>query len=433
MKTKTLQEQIDKFYKETRYRLEVKDGKTYYGGSLDLRDTKISELPDNLVVEGRLNLYDTKITKLPDNLIVGGWLNLRYAEITQLPDNLVVGGDLDLYNTNIAKLPDNLVVGGCLNISHTKITELPENLVVGCNLELYNTRISKLPNNLVVGGDLVIYGTKITKLSKNLIVGEYLDLEDTEIDELPDNLMVGGGLYLAYTNITKLPDNLVVGGCLDINHTKITELPDNLVVGNNLYLVDSKVAELPDNNLVGGAIFGISKTPFRPTLTKEEKEKLQKIYSFIQNTKGFLQWNVGGKSYIKVDDIFSVVDNHKGNVWRTHRIGKDETLYVVTDGEGHYAHGYNLEEAKDDLLYKINDRDTSLYEKLSLDDEISFEDAVAMYRTITGACSAGTRNFVESRLPKPHKEKYSIKEIIDLTDGEYGSGTLKEFFKVSNR
>ena len=432
METKTLQEQINKFYKETRYRLVVKDGKPYYGGNLDFRGIKISEFPENLVIAGYLNLYGTKITKLPDNLIVGGSLNLRYAEITELPDNLVVGGDLDICGTNIAKLPKNLVVGGCLDISRTKITELPDNLVIGGNLDLGNINITKLPDNLVVGGDLDIYNTKITKLSKKLIVGDYLDLEGTEIDELPDNLVVGGGLYLAYTNITKLPENLVVGDCLDISHTKITELPENFVVGRNLYLRGSKVAELPDNLIVGAAIFGMANIPMRPTLTKEEKTILQNVYSSIQNIKGFLQWNAGGKTYIKVDDIFSVVDSHRGNVWISHRIGKDETLYIVTDGEGHYAHGNTLKEAKADLIYKINDRDTSSYENLSLDDEISFEDAIVMYRTITGACSAGTRNFVENRLHEPHKEKYTIKEIIDLTDGEYGSKTLKDFFKASN-
>lgn len=53
-----------------------------------------------------------------------------------------------------------------------------------------------------------------------------------------------------------------------------------------------------------------------------------------------------------------------------------------------------------------------------------------MYRTITGACAAGTKDFVENRLPEPHKERYTIREVIDLTDGEYGSKKLKEFFKV---
>jgi len=408
METKTLQEQIDKFYKETGYTLEVKDGKPYWDGYLDLGGTNIAKLPDNLIVGGSLDLYYTKITKLPDNLVVGHCLCLYDTFITELPNNLVIGGSLDIRGTEITELPDNLVVGDNLYLEHSKVTELP--------------------NNLTVGGYLDLNGMKITKLSNNLIVGGYLDIEGTEIEELGVNLMVGDSLYLSCTNVTKLPETLIVGNTLDIRHTKITELPDNLAVGANLYLRDSKVTELPDNLLVGGTIFGMSSTPISLTLSKEAKKILQKINSSIQNIKGFLQWNAGGKTYIKVDGIFSVVDSHKGNVWRTHCIGKEETLYVVTDGEGHYAHGKTLKEAKDDLIYKINDRDTSLYENLSLDDEISFEEAIVMYRTITGACSTGTRDFVENRLPEQHKEKYTIREIIDLTDGEYGSDTFKNFF-----
>ena len=383
MKAKTLQEQIDEFYKETGYQLEVKDGKPYYDGNLNLDNKKKIELPDNLIVGGELDLYGTNITELPDNLIVGGELYLYGANITELPDNLVVGGWLDLSHTKVIRLPNNLVVGGSLSLDFTNITELPK--------------------NLIVGGGLGLFGTNITKLPDNLVVGRYLELG---------------------TKIAELADNLVVGGSLDLGNTKVAKLPENLVVGGNLYLRDSKVAELPDNLVVGGGILGISDNPIKPTLTKETERRLQKIGNFMQ-------WNAGGKTYIKVDGIFSVVDSHKGNVWRTHRIGKDETLYVVTDGEGHYTHGNTLKEAKADLIYKINDRDTSLYENLSLDDEVSFEDAIAMYRTITGACSAGTRGFVESRLPEPHKERYTIREIITLTDGEYGSERLKEFFKAS--
>ena len=361
MTSKSLQEQIANFYKETGYYLGIKDGKPYYLGSLDL--------------------YSTDVTSLPDNLVVGGWLDLSY--------------------TKISKLPDNLVVGGFLNLTGTNITELPEGLVVGGFLDLFDTMITELPENLVVGG--------------------YLDLRHTRITELPDNLIVGGCLDLEGTKIKKLPNNFVVGGSLDLKNTEVTELPDNLVVGGELYLRESEVVELPDTLVVGGYIFGISNTQIISNLTKEARDKARRIGDV-------LQWEQGNKTYIKADNIFSIVDYHKGNVWVTHRIGTNETLYVVTDGEGHYAHGRTLKQAKVDLIYKINDRDTSLYENLSLDDEISFEEAIVMYRTITGACSAGTRNFIESRLPQPHKEKYTIKEIIDLTDGEYGSETFKNFF-----
>ena len=69
------------------------------------------------------------------------------------------------------------------------------------------------------------------------------------------------------------------------------------------------------------------------------------------------------------------------------------------------------------------------YKNLTLDDTLSYEEAIAAYRTITGACSAGTRDFLENRLPSPHKDKYSIREIIELTTDEYGGKTFAKFFK----
>ena len=63
-------------------------------------------------IKGNLNLYNTNITSLPENLSVGGNLDLRYTNITSLPENLSVGGYLDLRNTQISSLPENLSVGG---------------------------------------------------------------------------------------------------------------------------------------------------------------------------------------------------------------------------------------------------------------------------------------------------------------------------------
>ena len=128
--------------------------------------------------------------------------------------------------------------------------------------------------------------------------------------------------------------------------------------------------------------------------------------------------------------MFTEVDSHHGNVYRVHKLGCDKQLYLVTDGDNHWAHGDTLQEAREDLIYKINDRDTSMYEGLTLDDTLTFEESIAAYRTITGACSPGTRDYIANRLPKPHKAKYAIREIITLTEGEYGSERFREFFKV---
>lgn len=98
----------------------IKDGSK---GNLDLRNTPITSLPNNLKVEGGLFLGGTKITFLPDNLKVGGSLFSSDTEITSLPNGLQVGRNLYLSNTLITSLPDNLQVGGELHLNNTPLSK----------------------------------------------------------------------------------------------------------------------------------------------------------------------------------------------------------------------------------------------------------------------------------------------------------------------
>ena len=72
-------------------------------------------------------------------------------------------GNLDLENSQITELPDNLKVGGYLYLENTQITELPDNLTVGGYIELRDTPITKLPNNLTVDGVIYLDGTPLSK------------------------------------------------------------------------------------------------------------------------------------------------------------------------------------------------------------------------------------------------------------------------------
>ena len=92
-----------------------------------------------------------------------------------------------------------------------------------------------------------------------------------------------------------------------------------------------------------------------------------------------------------------------------------------------YSHGSTLKEAKDSLIYKISNRDTSMYESYTLETVVTFEEAIKMYRVVTGACEAGTRNFIEHLNKK--KKKYTVAEIIKETAEQYGNETFKEFFE----
>ena len=65
---------------------------------------------------------------------------------------------------------------------------------------------------------------------------------------------------------------------------------------------------------------------------------------------------------------------------------------------------------------------------MPLDTVLSFNDTIKMYRTITGACAAGIKQFVDHNSDKK-KDEYTIKEIIELTKGQYGNDDLVNFFR----
>ena len=323
---------------------------------------------------GNLNLYNRKdITELPNNLTVGGYLDLQGTAIASLPDNLTVGGCLALRNTAITSLPNNLTVGGYLDLRNTKITSLSDNLAVGGYLDLCNTKITSLPDNLTVGGDLDLHNTKITSLPDNLTVGGCLDLSDTAIATLPDNLTVGGDLYLRNTTITSLPDNLTVGGRLYLYSTKIADKDKEL----------SKVKRLKDGDYV----------PNR--------------YIYADR----ILTHIRAKRHIDGYDLY---------------VGKIKGHNVISDGK-HYAHCRTFKEGVADLLFKnAKDRGAEQYKDLTLDSTVTKDEAITMYRIITGACRQGTEQFVNS-LGKL-KDTYTVKEIIKLTKGQYNSECFEKFF-----
>ena len=285
--------------------------------------------------------------------------------------------------------------GGSLNLSGTAIRQLPDNLTVGNWLDLEGTVIRQLPDNLTVGGDLYLSGTAIQQLPDNLTVGGWLYLRDTAIQQLPDNLAVGGDLDLRGTAIQQLPDNLTVGGWLYLNGTAIQQLPDNLTVGARLYFGGT---EIWDTSMV----------------------------------KRLKDGDCRPGEWIYADGILTHIKREK----QVHTEDGDFTFYiskipgrnVVYDGT-FYAHAATLRKGVQDILFKrAKDRGAEVYKQYSLNDRIDTKDAIVMYRIITGACRQGTQQFIDS-LPDGLKESYTIREIMEMTNGKYGGDAFREFFE----
>ena len=255
-----------------------------------------------------------------------------------------------------------------------------------------------------------------------------LDLSDTQITSLPDGLTVGGSLYLSGTQITSLPDGLTVGGSLDLSGTPITSLPDGLTVGESLYLRGTQITSLPDGLTVGGWL-NLSGTQI--TSLPDNFKIGGKIVGFRKAILSLHKLHDGDyvpEKYIYADGILTHVKSCKKSGDYTYYIGKIKGQNVVYDGT-YYAHCRTLRDGIADLLYKhANDRGAEQYRHLTLESILPRDDAVTMYRVITGACQAGTKQFLES-LPEL-KEAYSVREMVEMTKGQYGADKFAEFFGV---
>jgi len=271
---------------------------------------------------------------------------------------------------------------------------------------------------------------KGTQMSKTKIA-QFCAKHNMTANQFYGKEKIEGDLYLR--SVTQLPDGFAptVGGCLDLS--SVTQLPDGFAptVGGGLDL--RSVTQLPDGfaPTVGGGLYlrSVTQLPdgFAPTvgggLDLRDGLKADKIAPSYP-----LSWQDG--KYLLLDGELTEIASRRGNVYKGKIIGKTVACYVVTNGEGGWAHGATLKEAKKDLLYKNSVKDVEQYRALKVTDKMSFSEAVACYRAITGACSFGVRNFVESTGLK-EDGKYSVKDILKVAEGKYGWEKFKEFFSTT--
>jgi hypothetical protein len=157
--------------------------KSEWSGPISFKGQPITELPKGLLkIDGTLDLENTKIKKLPDNLKIKGSLRLEGTPITKLPKGLEIGAHLILEGTNISSLPKDIKIGKTLYAKDSKLTKLPANLKVGGDLDLTNTPIKKLPKGLEVDGSLRLKDTDIDRfgIPKDIIV-ESVQLSDGKV------------------------------------------------------------------------------------------------------------------------------------------------------------------------------------------------------------------------------------------------------------
>jgi hypothetical protein len=323
---------------------------------------------------------------------------LTLISVTSIPEgfNPTVGYYLDL--KSVTSIPEgfNPTIEGSLNLQN--VTSIPEgfNPTIGGNL--YLESVTSIPEgfNPTVGGSLNLQNVTSIPEGFNPTIGGSLNLKS--VTSIPEGFNPTVGGFLNLRSVTSIPEgfNLTIGGSLNLK--SVTSIPEgfNPTIGGNLYL--QNVTSIPE---------GFCKSDFE--------------YKDIP----FLSWQ--NEKFILVDRIFTEVISKKSNVYLVKKINQDKQFYIVTDGNGKYAHGDTIQQAKEDLIYKITNKNKDNFKDLTLESVLSFEKAIEAYRVITGACSFGVKDFIQNS--NIESKDYSIKQMIELTQDKYGNETFKAFFK----
>lgn len=243
-------------------------------GDLNLAHTGIRKLPNKLYVENTLFLTHDDIDVFPDDLYAF-YLDLSYTNIKEYPHEIeykCLG--LNISHTDITELPDNLFIEGSFDISYTKIKKLPNNLSVNSCLYMKGMNITELPKDLYSRGLSFKYSTIEDGALDNMIVDEFLDISHTNIKKFPKNLTVNGMLFasdsvfdviskdlkvkssmiFSNSHINEIPEDFTVNGKLDLSGAVVKKFPKRMTIKGNLIIRDSNIKELSDGIIVTGKI-----------------------------------------------------------------------------------------------------------------------------------------------------------------------------------
>ena len=107
--------------------------------SLLLCNTPITELPEGLKeVYDKLDISNTKVSKLNENLVVFDGLDLRDTPIEKLSKGLIVGSELNLVNTNLKDYSNLHKVCSRFRVNEGKYNEIKDTLAKHSKVEVYN-------------------------------------------------------------------------------------------------------------------------------------------------------------------------------------------------------------------------------------------------------------------------------------------------------
>jgi len=295
-------------------------------------------------------------------------------------------------------------------------------------------------NKKIHEGDLTI--TKDTKLDYTYITG-FLKIEKSSKLKAPNLTSIGESAFLDENSKLDAPNLTYIGGYAHLEKNIKLDAPNLTSIGESAFLDENIKLDTPKLTYIGGDVQLDENIKLKaPNLTSiggdvyfYESSKFIHAKKFKKNDSNVKDKcrKLLHKSFIKngfvlADGILSkIISTRETKALTIYKINKG---YVVYNGYN-YSHGKTLKEARDDLIYKISNRDKSEYESMTLKTILTKKEYIEMYRVITGACNLGTKDFCKGN--KKLKSKMSIEEVIEITKDQYRNNMLVDFFNKKGK
>ena len=140
-----------------------------------------------------------------------------------------------------------------------------------------------------------------------------------------------------------------------------------------------------------------------------------------------------GKTVHLIDDVQTIISTIKGNLAKGFILNSDLSLSpcYICKGNGYFAHGETLKEARKALQEKILEnmntdetieRFLSTFEK---NKKYPTKDFYEWHHYLTGSCEMGRKSFMRDRNIN-FDDTYTVDEFIALCENSYGGEIIKE-------
>ena len=143
--------------------------------------------------------------------------------------------------------------------------------------------------------------------------------------------------------------------------------------------------------------------------------------------------SINGKDVFMIDGVQTIVTHIKNTFAKGFILNSDFTLEpcFVAKGNGYFAHGKNLKEAREALQKKIFENMDSkaaieeFVKKFKKGEKYPGKDFFEWHHYLTGSCLMGRESFVKNH-GLDLDSTFTVEEFINLCENDYGGDIIKQ-------